>query len=609
MQRIQNTRRNVIVIVIIIVGFLYLVRLFYIQVINTTYKLSAENNVLRYITDYPSRGLIYDRNGKLLVYNEAVYDIMVVPNVVSNIDTNELCQMIHIDKASFEERMQKAADYSQVKPSIFFKQLSKEDYGQLSEKMYKYPGFFIQARTVRKYPIPVAAHILGYVGEVNKAITEKDPYYKPGDYIGVSGIEKSYEQELRGKKGVKIMLVDVFNRIKGSFSDGTFDTTAVAGKNLYTSLDADLQAYGERLMENKRGSIVAIEPATGELITLVTSPTYDPNLLVGRIRTENYQKLMQDPKKPLFDRALMAQYPPGSTFKTVTALAALQTGVITPNTRYSCPGGFFFGGVSVACHGHVSPVEVIKSLQHSCNTYYSIIFRHILDKQEYGSVKNGFSVWRDLVMSFGLGKKLGADLPQELSGNIPTVAHYDRYHGKNRWKSLSVISLAIGQGEILTTPLQLANLAAIIANKGYYYTPHIVTAVGKNENKIKDFNHKVFTKIDPEYYSYIIEGMQLAVDAGTAPRARIDSISVCGKTGTAQNPHGENHSLFIAFAPRENPQIAIAVVVENSGYGGTWAAPIAGLIMEKYLKGDISDHKKFQEEIILNANFINIEQN
>lgn len=604
MRNVYSNRQKIILLIVIGIGFIYWLRLFYIQVIDDTYKLSANNNVLRYVTEYPPRGLVYDRKGKLIIYNEAVYDLLVVPNLAKNIDTTELCKIIGIDKALFKANFEKARSYSRYKPSVFEKQFSKEIYGYLQEKLYKFPGFYVQPRTIRKYPIPIAAHVLGYIGEVSPDITKKNPYYKSGDYIGISGIEKAYEEELRGRKGVKITIVDVHNREKGSYQDGAFDTIAISGKDLYSSLDIELQQYGERLMQNKIGSIVAIEPKTGEILAVVSSPSYNPNLLVGRVRAENYTKLLHDPLKPLFDRALMAQYPPGSTFKVVNALIGEQLGVLKKETSYSCPGAFVFGGVKVGCHGHPSPLNLPQSVQHSCNTYYCRVFRSIVDKNEYKTVKEGYEVWRNMVMAFGFGKKLGSDLDNEVRGNVPSSQYYDRFHGKDRWKSLSVISLSIGQGELGTTPLQLANMTCIIANKGYYYTPHIVKAIAHPDSANRRFVQRHFVGIDSIYFEPIIEGMYQVVEAGTGRIAKLPEITICGKTGTAQNPHGENHSLFIAFAPKDNPKIAVSVVVENAGYGATWAAPITSLMIEKYLNGKIATERIPIEQKMINGNLM-----
>jgi penicillin-binding protein 2 len=602
--KIYSNRRFTIIGLFLFVGLVFIIRLFYIQVIVDKYILSANNNVLRYVTQYPARGLIYDRNGKLLVYNEAAYDLMVTPRQVKDIDTAELCRLLEIDRKEFVDRLKRARNYSSYRPSIFEAQISRENYGYLEEKLFRFPGFFVQPRTLRKYTYACAAHSLGYIGEVNPDIIERSSYYRSGDYIGISGIEKSYEDVLRGKKGMKIRVVDVFNRDKGSFQEGKYDTTAVAGTDLFSSIDADLQTYGELLMSNKKGSIVAIEPSTGEILCLVSSPSYDPNLLVGRIRKKNYAALSEDSiLVPLFNRALMAMYPPGSTFKLVDALIGQQEGVLHPDTRYSCPGGFSLGnGKMVGCHNHFSPLDLKQSIQYSCNTYYCRVFKSIIDKPVFSTTRQGYENWRKHVMSFGFGRKFGIDLPGELNGNIPSANYYDKYHGVNRWHSTTVISLAIGQGEIGITPLQLANLSALIANRGFYFTPHIIRAVGTKDNSQKEFREKKTTDIDPRYFDIVVDAMHDVVEGGTATIAKLDSISICGKTGTAQNPHGKNHSIFIAFAPMDNPKIAISVVVENAGFGATWAAPIASLMIEKYLKRHVSRTEK--EKSMIDADLI-----
>lgn len=591
MERADSNRRFFIAGFFILIGLILIMRLVYVQLLADKYILSANNNVLRYITQYPARGLIFDRKGELLVYNEAAYDLMVIPKQVKHLDTIGFCRLIGIEKADFIERMEKARKYSVYRPSVFESQITRESYGIIEEKLFRYPGFFVLPRTLRKYSAPIAAHTMGYIGEVNPDMIAKNPYYRSGDYIGISGIEKSYEEVLRGKKGLKIRVVDVFNRDMGSFQDGKYDSSAVAGTNLYSSIDAELQAYGELLMTNKKGSIVAIEPSTGEILCIVSSPSYDPNLLVGRVRNKNYNILSKDSiNVPLFNRALMAMYPPGSTFKLVNALVGEQEGVLFPDTRYACPGGFSLGGgKKVGCHSHWGPLNLPQSIQYSCNTYYCRVFKSIIDNREkYRTTKEAYNAWRKEVMSFGLGKKLGIDLPGELNGNIPSAGYYDRYHGKDRWRALTVISLAIGQGEIGITPIQLANLTATIANRGYYYTPHIIRAIGRPDSMNRQYLTKHYTNVAPAYFDIVIEGMQMVVDAGTAANAKMDSIILCGKTGTAQNPHGKNHSIFICFAPKDHPKIAISVVVENAGWGSTWAAPIASLMIEKYLTGKIT---------------------
>jgi len=605
MERIYADRKYIIIGFFLLIGLCYLIRLFYVQILVDKYILSANNNVLRYVTQYPARGLVFDRNGKLLVYNEAAYDLMVIPRQVKNPDTMALCHLIGIDKAEFINRLQKARSYSPYRPSIFEAQITRDSYGFLEEKLFLFPGFYVQSRTLRKYTYPVAAHTFGYIGEVSPEVIEKNTYYRSGDYIGINGIEKSYEDILRGKKGMKIRVFDVLNRDKGSFREGRYDTTSVAGTDLYSSLDADLQEYGELLMTNKKGSIVAIEPQTGEILCVVTSPSYDPNLLAGNIRKKNYTKLLQDTVyMPLFNRALMAMYPPGSTFKLVDALVGQQEGVLFPDTRYGCPGGFPLGnGKKVACHPHPSPLDLIGAIQISCNSYFCRVFKSIIDSKSYPNTRQAYESWRKEVMSFGFGKKLGIDIPGELNGNIPTPAYYDRYHGVNRWHSMTIISLGIGQGEIGITPMQLANQAALISNRGWFYTPHIIRAIGRKDSLNEAYNTKHLVLVDRKYFDVVIEGMANVVTGGTGTIAKIDSITMCGKTGTAQNPHGKNHSIFIAFAPIQNSKIAISVVVENAGFGATWAAPIASLMIEKYLNRTIK--RKDLEERMVNGNLIN----
>ena len=605
MERIYADRKYIIIGFFLLIGLFFLARLFYVQIMVDKYILSANNNVLRYVTQYPARGLVFDRNEKLLVYNEAAYDLMVIPRQVKNPDTLALCHLIGIDKAEYINRLQKARSYSPYRPSIFEAQITRDSYGFLEEKLFLFPGFYVQSRTLRKYTYPVAPHTFGYIGEAGPDIIENNDYYRPGDYIGISGIEKSYEEILRGKKGMKIRVYDVLNRDKGSFREGKYDTASMAGTNLYSSLDVDLQQYGELLMTNKKGSIVAIEPQTGELLCVVSSPSYDPNLLAGNIRRKNYTLLLQDTIfMPLFNRALMAMYPPGSTFKLVDALVGQQEGVLTPETRYGCPGGFPLGnGKKVGCHPHPSPLDLIGAIQISCNSYFCRVFKSIIDKKTFSTTRQAYENWRKEVMSFGFGKRLGIDIPGELNGNIPTPTYYDKYHGVNRWRSMTIISLGIGQGEIGITPIQLANLAALISNKGWYYSPHIIRAIGRKDSLNTAYSTKHHTLVDTRYFDIVVEGMADVVTGGTGRIAQIDSVVVCGKTGTAQNPHGKNHSIFIAFAPKENPKIAISVVCENAGMGAAWAAPIASLMIEKYLKRQVK--RKDLEDRMINGNLIN----
>ncbi len=603
MQPVSTDRRHIITGIIVLFFLVIIIRLFYLQVVEQTYRLSASNNVLRYVTQYPARGLIYDRNEELLVYNTAAYDLMVIPRQVQVFDTTEFCTILGITKEQLENSLREAKSHSFFRQSIFLKQVSAESYAVLQEKLFKYPGFFVQARSLRAYPRVIGAHFLGYVGEVDDRIIKDNPYYRMGDYIGVSGLERSYEYELRGRKGVNVYLVDVHNRIKGSYADGRFDTTAVLGKDIKATIDVNLQEYGELLMQNKIGGIVAIEPSTGEILAMISSPTYDPNLLVGRPRTVNFRTLENDTVKPLFNRALMALYPPGSTFKVVNALIGLQEGVVRPQTRYACDGAYRVGR-GVACRHHPSPSDLIQSIQVSCNTYYCNVFRNIIDKPGAGGVEGGFTNWRNHVESFGFGKKLNVDQPNELAGTVPSIPFYDRYFRKGGWSSLTIISLAIGQGELGTTPLQMANMTAAIANHGFYFTPHLVKEIDGEPDIEARFKLKHYTTIDSAWYSYVVEGMDLAVNGepgsgSTARIAAIPGIRVCGKTGTSQNPHGRDHSVFVAFAPKDNPQIAIAAYIENAGFGSTWAAPIASLMIEKYLTGEVK--RKWLEQRMLEA--------
>ncbi|UKJ08679.1 penicillin-binding protein 2 [Solitalea lacus] len=597
-------RKFIIQSIILTAVFLLIARLFYIQIIDDRYLDFANNNVLRRLVVYPPRGVIYDRNNTILVQNEPVYDLMVVPKSIKQFDTLLLCQLIEVEKEKFIGKLKKAREFSPVKASLLEKQLSSETYARLQEHLFQFPGFFVQNRTLRKYPEPIAAHVLGYIGEVNDRIIELSKGdYRQGDYIGISGIERSYEQLLRGQRGIKRVMVDVFNREQGSFDEGKYDTAAVPGDRMITSLDAKLQKYGEDLMKNKLGSIVAIEPSTGEILAFVSAPNYDPNLLVGRVRGNNYMKLLKDPLKPLFIRPIQAQYPPGSTFKAIQALIGQQMGLITPEQRFPCGGGYRAGGHFVKCEHNHSPQNMVESIQNSCNAYYCWAFKTMIDNHPGMTSEDAYTAWRDAIAKFGIGTKLEIDLPNELKGLLPTHKYYDKIYGANHWKSSTVISLAIGQGELGITPLQMANVMAAIANRGYYYRPHLVKAIGDKKHIRPEFSEKNYVGIDQRYFPPVIDGMERVILAGTATNARIADISICGKTGTAQNPHGKNHSVFMGFAPKDNPKIAIAVMVENAGYGATWAAPIASLMIEKYVRDSIT-RPKYYEDRILNASLL-----
>ena len=593
--------------IFILIGLIYILRLFYVQVIDKTYQDSAENNSRRHMVQYPGRGLIYDRTGKdLLVYNSAAYDLRIIPRQVRSFDTLLLCEILHIEKEELISRIQEAKSYSVYKQSTILKQISSRTYANLQEHLYKFPGFTAQRRTVRMYPREIAAHVLGFVGEVDENEIEADSYYNQGDYAGKTGIEKNYEPVLRGKKGVKIYLVDVHNRIQGSYKDGAADKKAVAGLDIISTLDTKLQEYGEKLMHNKKGSIVAIEPSTGEILTLVSSPSYDPKLLVGRQRTKNFKKLSQDTLKPLFNRAAMASYPPGSTFKLINALIGLEEKVITPKTKFICRNGYHVGSFTVGCH-HWRSFDLVGSIQYSCNAYYCNVIRRILDDAKFNNVRDGYIQWKQHVNSFGLGKRLHTDLTNELKGIVPTAAYFDKkYGGPNTWTSLMLVSMGIGQAELGVTPVQMANMAATIANKGHFYTPHLVKNIKGGPPIDKRFTQRQYTTIDSTYFTPIIDGMEQVVLAGTATTARSPGIDICGKTGTAENPHGEDHSIFIAFAPKDDPVIAISVYVENAGFGSTWAAPIASLMIRKYIIGTTQDNylSRYWENRILQADLI-----
>jgi penicillin-binding protein 2 len=535
---------------------------------------------------------------------------MVVPRQLQAFDSADFCDILRITPQYLKSQLNAAKRYSRFKPSIFLKQVSNTDFAKFAEKSFKFPGFYAQTRTVRKYPEHNSAHLLGYVGEVTEKQTKDDPNYKSGDYIGVNGLEKAYEHILRGEKGVEIFMVDVHNRIKGRYNEGKNDKQAVPGLDIQITIDAALQNYGEELMRNKKGAIIAIEPQTGEILCMISAPSFDPNLLSGRERGVNYRMLDVDTLKPLFNRALQAQYPPGSTFKLINALVGQQMGVVNVNTAHVCYSGYRVGRFFLGCHAHASPLKLIESISNSCNAYYCNVFRNLLDKDGQPFFRNNYMRWHEMVTSFGLGQKLGLDFPFELSGLMPDTAYYDRKIGNKRWVSLNIVSNSIGQGEILTTPLQMANMTCAIANRGYYIIPHFVKAIEKKKEIDPKHLTRRYVKIDTVYFPVVIEGMHQAVHGGagtTARIARIDGLDICGKTGTAQNPHGKDHSIFIAFAPKENPQIAVAVYVENAGFGSTWSAPIASLIIERYLKGTIDKSRYWLEKRILEGDLINVQ--
>ncbi|MBD5286100.1 MAG: penicillin-binding protein 2 [Bacteroides sp.] len=601
-------RKYVIGGFISVIVIIFLIRLFNLQVSDGTYKENAESNAFFRKVLYPSRGLIYDRNGRLVVLNQPEYDVMLIPkDLGGQFDTLGLCEVLNISK---EELMEKWADmknprknpgYSAYTPQKLMSHLSQEDYGRLQEKLYLFPGFYVQKRNVREYATHSAANILGNIREVNAKDVENDRYYRSGDYTGDLGVEKSYEPFLRGVKGVEILMKDALGRIKGKYEDGVHDVIPVAGRDLTLGIDMDLQEYGERLMQGKIGAIVAIEPQTGEILCMVSSPTYDPSLLVGSGRGKNYATLVADKYKPLYDRALQGAYPPGSTFKPTQGLIFLQEGTITPATSYPCYHGYV-NGLRVGCHSHGSPIPLKPAIATSCNAYFCWGFKNFVDRR--GSTPTAqFEKWKNYMVEMGYGYRLGVDLPSESRGFIPNPEFYSKsFRGRN-WSANSIISVSIGQGEVLATPLQIANLAATIANRGWFITPHVVKEVSDTVIDAK-FREKRRPSIKKEYYEQIAEGMRMAVTGGTCRLANLPGLEVCGKTGTAQNPHGKDHSAFMGFAPLSNPRIAVAVYVENAGFGATYGVPIGSLIIEKYLNGSIAPERQYLEERMFNSNTI-----
>ena len=598
----ENDRRKSrnLILGMIGVAIIYSIQLFWLQIIDDKYKISADNNALRYETRYPARGLILDRNEKILVSNKITYDIYVTPREVSEFDTTAFCKILGVDK---EMIVAKFAEFRKNRRKIGYqsvpllKAVSGENYYKFSEISYDMPGFNAIARSSRQYPYNACGNLLGYISEVDQKYLENHPEYRSGDYAGKTGIELICEEELRGVKGYSIYLRDVHNRIQSRFHNGEYDKAAVPGKNIQTTIDAVLQNYAEGLMENKVGSLVAIEPSTGEILALVSAPGLSVDKLndIGL----HYNEIINDPLKPMYNRAIMSSYPPGSVFKMVNGLIGLQEGVITTNSRFGCSRGYVVGKFRLGCHNHKSPVDFTESIMMSCNAYYCNVLTEILNNPKYKNIGESFDQWREYVMSFGFGTPLGCELPGELGGNVPKKETYDRIHGKNRWKPLTVISLSIGQGEMGCTPLQLANLASIFANRGEYYTPHIL-----KDSTVYEPNH---TLIDRYQFDKIIQGMYLAVNGkrergATGWRGEVEGLDICGKTGTAQNPHGEDNSVFIGFAPKDHPRIAIAVYLENAGAGGTWATPLGSLVIEKYINDTIS--RPDLEKWVKDADFI-----
>lgn len=612
MSSIYKNRQFNIQIFFVLAGVLLILKASQLQLVDSTFRKQADASVMDQHVLYPSRGLIYDREGDLLVYNNPIYDLMVTYNQIDpKMDTLEFCKLLDIKRDYFEETLKKnwrSSRYSKSVPFVFLSKISAQTYAQFQESLYKFPGFFVQLRNVRGYPFKNAAHLLGNIREVNrKEIKASDGIYKPGDYIGDNGLELAYEDSLRGEKGTRFVLKDNLGREVGPYKNKEKDKDPVSGKDIITSIDIDLQSYGEELMVNKIGSIVAIEPSTGEILAMVSSPTYDPNLLtINQDRGANYSRLAKDPMKPFFDRSVMAQYPPGSLFKPVVALIAMQENVLSPDRGISCSGAYYHLGMRLTgCHNHPLAYNVRKAIQHSCNAYFVTVFREIVDKHGFFNPQIGLDTFNLYLEKFGMGKPLGLDFPREQKGNFPTSTFYNRRFKAQKWNSIWIRSLAIGQGEMLMTNIQMANLAAIMANRGFYYTPHLMTGYIQEDGTISErYTQQNFVGIDQIYFEPVIDGLERVVTAGTARSAFIDDISVCGKTGTAENPHGEDHSIFFAFAPRDNPEIAIAVYVENAGFGGTFAAPIASLMIEKYIRGAIKENRHYLEKRIKEADLV-----
>lgn len=605
-----DKRRYIIAAIPVVIVLIFIAQLFNLQIINSDYKDFADNNAFFKKTLYPARGTFSDRNGKLLVYNRPTFDVMYIPReVTAEFDTIDFCNTLDIPVEKFIQTMEenknprKNPGYSTYTQQTFITQLSIEQCSKLQEKLYKFPGFFIQNRTERQYTYPNAGLLLGYVAEVNKTQMAEDDYYARGDYGGKSGIELSYEKILRGEKGVEISLRDSRGRIQGKYEDGKFDVAPVSGKNITLSIDMELQAYGEYIMQNKVGAIVAIEPSTGEILCMVAAPSYNPALLIGRDFGKNYKQLENNPLKPLYNRAIQGLYPPGSTFKTTQGLIFLQEGIINSGTMYGCAHGFPALGGRPKCHGHGSPLSVVPAIATSCNSFFCYGLMNMLHNKKYGTVPEAFEVWKDHMVDQGFGYKLGVDLPYERRGFIPNSDYYTKHLGTSKWKAANIISISIGQGEILATPLQIANLAATIANRGYYYAPHVVKEI---EDTPLDsiYTRPHTTNIDRSYYELIAQGMADAVTGGTCRRINIPGLDVCGKTGTSENPHGKDHSFFMGFAPKDNPKIAIMVLVENGGFGATYAVPIARLMVEKYMYGEVPPSDKYLEEQLANTSIL-----
>ena len=605
----EINRKNKLLIGLVAFALLLLGKLFYIQIINDEYKKDASNNSMVYADIYPPRGVIFDRNGEILVGNSVCYDILVTPRDVSEFDTLALAEALDTTADFLRERM---AYYRKYRSRIGYrtvtllKQVSPEIYMKFAEKQYLFPGFRSQMRSIRAYPFNAGGNLLGYISEVNADDISRDPEYEAGDYIGRTGMESAMEKELRGEKGYHILLRDSRNRLQSAYLDGREDKPAVPGNNIVSTIDAHLQQYGQQLMEGKVGSVVAIEPSTGEILAMVSSPGIDVDVL-ARIGS-CYDSLSRDPRKPMFNRTVMASYPPGSVFKLINGLIGLQEGVLKPSDRYPCNSGYYYSRTrKLGCHAHSSPLDFESAIATSCNGYFCYVLKNILENGRYSSTAEAFDAWREYVLSFGFGEKLESGIPAELGGNIPTSGYYDKLYGRGRWRFQTVVSLSIGQGEIGATPLQIANLAAIMANRGYWYIPHLVKD-SENVSIDPKYKERHYTLVDTAYFATAVEGMYKAVNGGgsaggTAFAAAVPGLDVCGKTGTAQNPHGEDNSVFICFAPKDDPKIAVAAYVENAGFGATWALPVASLMLEKYLNGEICPQRKYLEQRMLETKF------
>ena len=607
----DSNRQKKILIGLAVAAIILLGKLFYIQIVDDSYKKDASNNSMVYDWIYPPRGLIYDRNGEILVDNKICYDILVTPREVPPFDTLALARSLNIDVGYVRERMAYYRKYRSrigYQTQTFLKQVSLETYMRFAEQQFEFPGFKVQRRSIREYPFNAGGNLLGYISEVDPDFLKKHPNeYRSGDYVGKTGLEATQEENLRGVKGYHIRLRDSHNRVQTDYNDGLDDKPAEPGKDIITTIDAHLQQYGQKLMDGKVGSVVAIEPATGEILAMVSSPGIDVDVLtdIGSY----WKELSSNPYKPMFNRTVMASYPPGSVFKLINGLIGLQEGTLKPENSYPCYAGYYYSGShKLGCHNHTSPLNLLSAIATSCNGYFCFVLKYILENRKYKSIQEAFDVWRSYVLSFGFGRKLGSDFPSELGGNIPTSDYYNKIYGKGRWRFPTIVSLSIGQGEIGATPLQIANLAAIMANRGHYYIPHLVK---DSENITIDpkYHEKQYTMVDSLHFVTAVEGMRMAVNGGgsagaTAMAAAIPDITVCGKTGTAQNPHGKDNSVFICFAPYENPKIAVAAYVENAGFGATWALPVASLMVEQYLTGSISPGRQYLEDRILSTRFI-----